>query len=316
MVIVGGGRDKEKRKASIEMMRDLNMVLSELEFNLINLWWDEHGILWWMKGENNYQACTIIGGKIVNILNDELWINSQDIRGTKINLFWPVVGGEEYGYCGISGWAKMNGVERIIGVNGLMLSVSADLDLLRTMIEVPTMEKIEIGRKDWLLKEGWWLEKIVEKLKFPLSMSSKNGNKIIINEIEGLKIGLKKYFEDADIDSVDLKEFVNDEKELWMGFVGKNFLPSKLCEKIGDRIIIFEENQSIEREIQNFLISFVKNFEVGEIGCLKMIYHSSYGWKLSKIDLYPDLSEKENFAKMWKISGLDYKFLINKIISN
>lgn len=313
LLFVGGGRSGEQRKNSIKAMKDISGVLPAEEYRIFDLWWDEHGFLWKMAGEN-YCMCALIAGELIDLANDELLIGEdRDKSGKKIDLAWPLINGLEYGRSGVNGWLEMVGVEKIIGANSQMWWLTNDLDFLKVLInDLPIKKKIVIEVESWRNKSDYFRQRIENEIKFPISIKSdwKEERVVLVEKTWEVISGL---LDQEGLSTVTVEEWCQAEKELVIGFVGRNFLPSKLCEHRSGNLRLFTEEITIERSVQNFLIKFARNFEVGEIGLLRLKYLPT-GWQLDSIDFCPDMGRESIFAKMWQMSGVKYDNLIKKIL--
>ncbi len=308
LVLLGGGRSDERLIAK-RTLRDIRQVLEPLVPVKI-MWLDEHGGMWIGKGDGWQTAC-INQGMIFETNCQEMVIGKPP--GERIQQVWPVVFGKSYGWSGIASIVRFGGC-RQIGTSSILSILLRDNQIAsRILTEYSFAESgFAINKKEWMENRSVVVENAIEKLKFPIEICAKDYNQRV-SLPETLENFLVQIFEDEnDLDKILLKELVEGEREIVIGFVGrKNWLPSKSMVKVNQEWDLYEDVTE-GRLVQDMMMDFVSKYDVSDYG-LFYLKKNQNSFFIDMIELFPDLSRQGTYAKVWQKSGLEYDDLIKKI---
>lgn len=312
LVIIGGGRKKTHRNEMRRAVVDIESVLSDrLKIGVI--WVDEHGYCWLRSGKE-WKKCTIVGGKIILLQSNEFYIDDADDGNNAINVkrYWPLFFGEEYGWCGIAGMLDVAGAW-CVGTTGTMSYAVNDMEVAKNWLKDISFEKkiIRINKRSWQNDYLFWEEKVANSFSFPIIVEA-DGIREKISVFENFSNVVFGLFEKETMEYLEIKEMHSEKSGLAISFLGKkNFLPSKVVQIMPNNSL-YTEDYVLVRKIQDLVIGFVRNYDVGEFGIMYLRIDAG-NLVVSNIDLYPDFSKDSLLAKIWDISGVGYRDLIGKI---
>ncbi len=305
LLLIGGGREKDTSKA----INDISSVLSK-KYEIGKVWIDNHGWMW-LDNEKG-ERVSLLANKMVPLSANELIIGGDSVGSYSIGKVWPVCKGENMVSGGIKSVLEFGGFE-VVGSSSMMTIICDNKEMSKAVLKGVNFsdnQELRITKEEWENSHLDIEDKIDKNFGFPVEIKYRDSvDKISI--YENFSNMIFKIFEE-EVDFVDVMEAKNVKFQYVVGFLGgRNFLPSKLCELKNDNLEKIE-NKDLERELQSFVIDFVKKFDVKDMGLIH-IDKGMYDWKVRNIELMPDMSIDGIFARLWNLSGINYSTMINKI---
>jgi len=312
LLLIGGGSGKN-RLESMRTMKDIFGVLKG-KMPVQKLYVDEHRMFWRMEDEV-YRPIALMANRLFPIMQDELIIGKTNEIGQEVENVWPLLIRNDDRGLGLMNYLEYAGF-RLLGTNSDIAVLCENVDLRKMVFRDIDFDQ----EKTWVIDREKWNkdflaieDKIGNEFKFPLEINYGNvKDKIVL--WENVANIFWRIFEEG-YDVVKITGSNDIKYRLIVGFVGrKNFLPSRVVRQDEKGLLIDDVEKSLVRELQNFVINFVKKYEVKDYGWWEINVYQT-GWKVRNINFAPAMSRDSMFAKMWNLSGMTYEKMIEKIYS-
>lgn len=307
VLLVEGGRDEKHVYAE-----DLQGILAgSLKVQRLQI--DDHGWMWWENAEG-MRRVNILANRMILLDQDEFVIGGGLNEGIALGKVWPLIGGYNFTNLGLKSVLEFAGVD-MVGSESAVSFICQERVLAKkifTDLVFDDLKSREILLTDWEKNYANIEDEVRVNYKFPLEISY-GSHCERISLFENFANMVFKIFEEG-YGEVTIKELGVLNKKYMISFIGRqNFLPSKLLSKNLQNELSLAEDKIFEREIQDFVINFVKNYDVCDYGMF-IINRYIDGWKIAEIDLSPPVGVESDMAMVWKKSGFDYQSMVKKII--
>jgi D-alanine-D-alanine ligase-like ATP-grasp enzyme len=292
-------------------MRDVFGVLKN-EIEIERVYCDEHHMFWKIENDE-YWPATLMANKIFILEANEMIIGGSGEIGEGVEKVWPLMLRADENYDRLQSVLEYGGFQ-IFGTNSNMAEMCENKDLNHIVfrdIKFDKSKSMIVNKEKWNISFLKIEDEIARDYKFPLEVKyDGQTDKIMI--LENFTNIMFKIYEEG-FNEVKITEQGGLVNRLLIGFIGrKNFLPSRVVKFMNDKIEVDDENKQLNRELQDFVINFVKKYDVRDYGLFEINLYPD-GWRLLSINFAPDLSRESMFAKLWNLSGMSYEKVIRKI---